>query len=139
MSQPPKVQNLNREDFPEQASWIDSLLRPLNSFMTSTAAAFANVSRADNMQSQVEEFVFTTTGSAGLPGDALFISVKKRFKPTILLVGSMENLTTPTASFPTAVFPTWEVSNDVSGMRVKIRALSGLSADTKYRIRFIVE
>lgn len=134
MSKAPENGRLSREDFPGQADWIDKLLTPIGSFFLSTTAAFRRLTRFENFDSQVEEFVLTTPGTVAEAFPYKF-EVKMARRPSLLWVASIENLTTEAATFTTAVFPSWQLT----GSQVKINHLTGLAVSTKYRVRVVLE
>ncbi len=134
MSAPPKPTVLSKEDYPSEAEWIDRLLAPLNSFMTSTVTALTKGLTIDeNLQAQIQELTFTTTNPV-TDGFPLYFSVKSGGRPRTVTVGFCEDVASPTTAFTTAVFPTWSFTPDG---RVKISYISGLTVSTKYRIRFV--
>ena len=138
MGTTPKASTLSREDFPEQAQWIDKLLRPLNAFMASTESAFPAGLTANGAQMGVVCFpasvTFTTSGTVT---DSFPFYFSTPAKARSVEVAQIENLSTGD-TFTGAVFPTWEASSESGGYRVKVRHLTGLTTSTQYRVTFKV-
>lgn len=132
MSDVPKSITLAREDFPEQAGWIDRLLRPLNGFISQVASGLARLSLEQNVTAQIQMVRVDTPGAVT---DAFPVYFSTKFKPRLLLVSRAENLTTEGATFTTAVFPSWSPTNDG---RVKVSHITGLSTNTKYRFTLLL-
>jgi hypothetical protein len=128
----PESKTLVREDFPEQAGWIDKLLRPLNAFITSTASTFQGA-LLHGQNVQLEERTFATT-PAVVDAFPMRFALKMRARPRSLVVGRIENLTDG-GTFSDAVFASWELTRD----EVRVTHLTGLSDDKKYRVLFEVK
>lgn len=134
MSSPPKFVPLAKEDFAEQAAWIERLLRPINSFATATVAALSKgLTLDDNVQAQIQELAFTTADPIEETFPKFF-SVKTAQRPRTVTIGSVENLDDPKAVFSSAVFATWTFASDG---QVRIGHVTGLATNTKYRLRFV--
>jgi hypothetical protein len=128
----PESKTLVREDFPEQAGWIDKLLRPLNAFITSTASTFqAALLHGQNVQLEERTFATAPAVADAFP---LRFAIKMRTRPRSLVVGRIENLTDG-GTFSDAVFASWELTRD----EVRVTHLTGLSDDKKYRVLFEVK
>jgi hypothetical protein len=128
----PESKTLVREDFPEQAGWIDKLLRPLNAFIASTASAFQGA-LLYGQNVQIEERTFATSPAVADAFPMRF-AIKMRARPQSLVVGRIEDVTDG-GTFPEAVFPSWELTRD----EVRVTHLTGLSDAKKYRILFEVK
>jgi hypothetical protein len=129
----PEMRQLVLEDFPSESTWIEKLLRPLNSFMASVANTFkAALIHGQNVQ--VEQVTIQTDASAVANSFPLFFDIKMAVRPETVVVGFIKDETAE-ATFTTAVTPTW----DLVGSRVRIRHLTGLAVSTKYTVRFRAE
>lgn len=65
MAKLPTIRRLSREDYPEAPSWLDKLLFPLNSFLTSTYAALNNqLTINENMIGQTRTVTYVGGGAA---------------------------------------------------------------------------
>ncbi len=134
----PGIKSLSREDFPEQADWIDPLLRSVNG----TADAVAGTVATLNAQSATAFVDLDIPGTYAdafpklianpLPGKAVHVyatGVIKRTDPS------------GTATAQTrAVFVEWENSATGEGTRqLKIKNVAGLEVSTNYRVTLKVE
>jgi hypothetical protein len=135
MATAPKPTTLSREDYPEQAGWIDRLLRPLNAFMSEVSSTLSGrLTLGDNVMAQTE-VVRVDTPATVANAFPVYFAVKMSAKPRALVVARVEDLTTSSSTFSSAVFATWEPTND---NRVKLSLVSGLSANTKYRFTLLL-
>ena len=135
MSTPaPKATLLSREDFAEQAGWIDRLLRPLNSFMVSTAALFRSNSLEALGDLRFHPWTFQTDGSAVTNSFPFIFEHALRGKPRGVFIAQIENVTAGT-TFTTAPMLTWDMA---SSGEVRVRHITGLSTSTKYRVTFLL-
>lgn len=124
MSKIPLIKRLMREDYPDQKSWIERLIAPLNTFMETVSAAMdRNLTFSDNLDCQIVTVTVTT-------GSETVFSVKTRAKPNGLLVWKV---TTMSGSDPTAApFPMWQY---IAGSNsIKVTSWLGLSPGSKYQI-----
>lgn len=124
MSKIPLIKRLMREDYPDQRSWIERLISPLNTFMETVSAAMdRNLTVSDNLDCQV----ITVTVSTG---DSTLFSAKTRARPNGLLVWKVVTLS---GSDPTAaVMPVWTYVASTNS--IKITSWLGLAASSKYQI-----
>ncbi len=135
MSSPPSNQTLSREDFAEQAGWIDRLLRPLNTFIGQTSAFLG---QSLELQGHVLYFedVFTTEATVANSWPRYFTVPKT---PRSVSVAQAEDVTGGVA-FAASVFPTWSAANLDGQTKVKISSVAGLpTGSNKYRIRYEVK
>lgn len=134
MATPPAPIKLSREDYPEQADWIDKLLWPLVRFGGEVSSVLANITRGQNLVGQVE-FVTFETGAAVEDSFPLYFGIKMKTRPVACWIGQIQDKTAEGTTFTTAVFPTWFLTGD----KIKISHITGLSINTKYAVTFILE
>ncbi len=134
MSSPPKSFAFSKEDFPEQAGWIDRLLRPLNGFIGSTAAALnRGLTLDENIQGQIQELIITTVDPVTDSFPAYF-SVKSANKPRIVILGAAEAMDDAQHIFSSPPVCTWGFASDG---QVRISHVTGLSPGIRYKLRFL--
>jgi hypothetical protein len=125
VSKLPSINQLKKEDFPDQP-WIEKLLVPLNTFMRSVYSALnRGITIGDNISAVAREieFVYSTTGQI-----SFLWSLTAR--PAHVLVTNVVSFgTTPSG----AVSCLWEFD----GTKVKITAMTGLVANSRYRVTFL--
>ena len=128
MAQLPEIKRLHRQDFPDQTSWIDGLLAPLNRFFDSVYTALnRGLTFRDNMVAQVKELEFRET-SGTYP---IRFAWNLKSQPTDLIV---TRVVTVSGSGPSgAVWANWSYN----GSAVEIEDITGLTADDEYKIRVI--
>ena len=118
------------EAFKEQASWIGSLLQPLNFMFDDLRIAFSNnITIADNLNQEIKEIKFKNS-SNNFP---LTFKTKFNSNPKGLM---MIYLYDETLSKGAAINPAieWKYKDG----DIQILSLSGLTASTIYTIRFLV-
>ena len=128
------VKRLVKEDFPDQTSWIEKLLQPLNSFMESTSAAInGSLTITDNLDAKIVT-VEAKIGASGLI-HPIYVPIKLQGQPRGLLVTQVSGPSNPTA----AVAAVW--SYDSSKRVIGITSFFGLqpaaSVDT-YSITLLI-
>lgn len=128
MAKLPPISRFLREDFPDQ-EWIDSLLWPLNQFMTAVYSGLAKgLTITDNFAGQVKEITVTSNGSG--EASTSFAWTGSTI-PTDLIV---TRVTLVSGSAPSgAIMPTWTYD----GSKILISAFTGLANSSTYRIRLI--
>lgn len=126
----PPINQIKKEDFPGE-SWAEKLLWPINRFMTTMYQALnRDLTFRENIRGVVKELTFTNT-SANLP--IQFQWDLTGVKPTDLWITSVtpqEGSATPTA----AVWVEWSYDGTI----ISISQITGLVADKRYLLRFIV-
>lgn len=131
----PSVKSIRQEDIgPEAPSWIGNLLGPLTIFMESVYSAFnKQITFQENISCNIREFVINTRNDYGSGGwDNLTFPSNLRRKPIGVLV--LQVIESDGTVMTSSVFPSWV---DLSG-DIQIQYVSGLSANTKYTLRFLV-
>jgi hypothetical protein len=122
----PEARTLSREDYPDQAGWVDRLLRPLNSFMAQVATSFRKA-LVEGENYWLDSFSFDTAAlvSSTFP----LVRSIRGVRPRSCLLAYIKDETLGT-SFASAPFITWELA----GNSVKIINITGLGALTRYSI-----
>jgi hypothetical protein len=125
-----KPQKFIVEAFKEQASWIGSLLTPLNLMFNDLSLAFNNqLTVADNLYQEIKEVKFKNEAN-NFP---LRFRTKFNVYPKgMMLIYSYNN----TLSAPAALVPAidWTFTNN----EIVISSISGLTASQIYTIRLLV-
>lgn len=133
MAQIPPILKLLLEDIPaDNRSWMEKLVQPINTFISSVIYALSgNLTLGEN----VRAVVFTSTFTNNSSSFPIRIRNTMGSKPTGTLILKADNLTNP-ATVPTALSITdWQITNSND---VAINSISGLTANNKYQITFLV-
>jgi len=121
---------LTLEAFKNAPEWMGSFLSSLNGFIQETTEAFNNnLTIADNLSQEIKELKFVNS-SGNFP---LVFKTKFAKNPKGLYVMYCLNQTDSTMA-ASVVWPTWSYSNS----QISISALTNLTADKTYIIRFHV-
>lgn len=132
MAKPPQKFALRKEDFPGQETWIEPLIRPLNTVFASVADALTNrLTSSENFDSQTYDYEVEYTGASVFPA---YFSWKTTRKPNHIWVTWAYNKTTEVPV--SGVTVAWEPWTD---NQIKILTVAGLTATNKYLIRLRVE
>jgi hypothetical protein len=129
MASLPPVNTIKTEDFPGE-KWAEKLLWPINRFMQAIYGALnKNLTFHENMRAITKEVIFTNS-AANLP---IKFSWPLPVRPTDLWVTAVSPV--GSSSNPTgAVWAQWTFD----GTQVFVTQVTGLVADNKYNLRFVV-
>lgn len=139
MAAPPPVRRVAVEDFPDAPEWFERFVESYNTFATAVSQALSGQIDRENIVSQLEENVRVVTGATVSSDVAPFPLIFKNrmpVQPRACWVVRAVNQASGAPVFSTAVMPTWDLTSDG---RVRIRYLSGLSANSKYLFSFRLE
>lgn len=139
MAKPPTYKTLQREDFPGQEGWIETLLKPLNSSMTALATALTKgLTLEENIDAEIVEREFTYTGSSTFP---MYLPINIKHTPRAVTVVYAFNRTSAESppAFSTAIFVSWDIAMVNGKNSIRIGNITGLTATTDYRMRFKIE
>lgn len=125
----PQLKRLLLESFQDQKDWIGRLLIPLNEFMESVTAAFANgLTFRENVLCQIKELDVSTTSQP----QTFRYTLSSR--PLALIKASIVEKAATPATITSAVDIDWEYT----GVDIKIKNVSGLTAGKTYKLTVIV-
>lgn len=119
----PRFKSLTREDFPNQESWIERLIFPINQFFQNiNTLSKNNISLKDNINCQIKEVNV-------VEGNEYTIAVD--IKPDMVIVGDIS----PTDTLTAAPYVIWEY---IGNYQIKITSIFGLDTDQEYTIKLII-
>lgn len=128
----PSIKRINVEDFPEQKSWIDKLLNPLNQTLALLNKLLnGGLVITEHVRAELKTLSFVND-SAAFPV-AFKHSLSSR--PVAVLVVSAAEVTASSTAFTAAVYATWELQPDG---KVKILGITGLTASAQYNVTLLV-
>src|SRR5262245_48257523 len=134
----PETKFLTKEDFPDQAEWIEPLLRAFNSQASALSSGFAQLNGQEAVLS-VDLDVPSTYGQAFPKVVATGLSTQAR---AAYVVGAWKRTSRDdTISTSTVgVFLEWENTTQTDGKQaLRIKNISGLTTSVNYRIAIKVE
>lgn len=140
MASPPKLKNLNLDDYPDAEGWWETFVDNMNPFLAELHEAFdKNLTIEENLPGSLEEKSFTTGASvaANVQPFPLYISQPRnltKVRAVSVVAASVPGV--DDTAFTTALFPSWRQAADG---RVKINFITGLSVSTPYRLTFRLE
>jgi hypothetical protein len=134
----PIFKRVNREQFPDDVSWIGNLLYPLNNFFETVYNIFnKNLTFEDNFQSFTKNLQFSTNSSytTGI-WDVISIAIPDTFKNRVsgvimLQFGPQD--TSLTADIQ-GIYLSWVEDNG----QLQINWIGGLADSTIYNMRILV-
>ena len=134
----PQTKSVSREEFPEQAGWIDPLLRAINSL----SEAIKGVAAAINAQGGAAtlDLDVPATYTSAFPKLVSSPLAVKATHVYATAVSKRSDVSGTATSETRAVFVEWENSAAATGkLQLKIKNVSGLEVSTNYRITLRVE
>jgi hypothetical protein len=135
MASPPKVRQLSREAIPDAPDWFVRLLPSFNSFFTDVSNALTGrLTMGDNVQLQTVDQVLDVGSSVSTSFPLIFKNPLPTTPKAVKIVKIRP--VTKGATITGAVDCSWWEMDDKG--YVSIKFISGLSASTKYEIRFEV-
>lgn len=122
---------LNAEDYQGASEWFLKLFLPLNSLYDSLTTMFRKLTVTDNMSGGYFELDLNTTGGVDKPFPQ---RVKSQYGAAkeVQVVQALD-VTKGRVPVSVSAVPAWD---NVTDSYIQISALSGLSADKKYKIVF---
>lgn len=137
MAKKPVFNSLDRETFPGQEGWIGPLLSAINSFASQTIKAFDGaLTNTENIDAAVHETEFVYTGASVFP---IYLPINIKHRPVAVSIVYAELVGTYPPSFATAMFPSWNISNQGGKDTIRINNITGLTASNRYKLRFKIE
>jgi len=133
MGQIHTISNIRLEDVPDKhRSWFGKIVTSLNRFMSSVVNVLnKNVTFQENMKAFIKTVTFDNT-AAGIP---FSFANELGVKPQAVIKQQIEDLTSNFSAGYTAVDVNWEYTAEG---KIKIKAITGLTASNKYRITLLV-
>ena len=133
MARLPALKRLSKEDFPQQAEWIDQLLQPLNQFFESIHSAMdKQLSFSENLNAEVKTFELRTPSSG--PFQALRVRHSLKVRPIGVLVLGATDLGAPNATIG-ALSVDWENAAD---NQISLRSVGGLANAKSYSLTLLI-
>lgn len=132
MASPPSLKRLATESFEDADDWFKEMFLPLlNGFLGDVANALNRSLDGDNILREDREFIFTTGATVAIdaPPFPLFFTPQVAKQPHNLII---TNNAVDGVSPIGAVQPVWDRTADG---RVRLRLLTGLDANTRYKMR----
>ena len=127
-----KTGRFMKQDFPGAPSWLDSFIQLLNKYKDQVEQLLdGRLTISDNVNGGIYDLNLDTAGAV-----ANVIPVTFKFtkgKPRVVLCGGCWDITAEEFSVATPAFG-WTWDSDT----ITIDTISGLSADRKYKLTFLV-
>lgn len=140
MSLPPSTTRFSVESYEGAPEWFAKFIADLNTPLVQLADALGgNLERGTNTRGQIFANLRLAIG-ATLAADTnpfpLYLKLRNNLKPSALWTG---RIVVPLGAGPilSAVQPYWEPTSD--GQRIKVRYVTGLTANSIYQITFVAE
>ena len=138
MALPPKMRTVPAEVYEEAPEWFGRFVGKLNEFLRDVNSALdRGLTRTENMQGSIVTVRVDTEASVtdNVKPFPLFLPVDFTSPVRSVKVVAAKVLSSD-IPFSTAVFPTWDRANDG---RVRVRFMTGLSANSSYSFTFELE
>jgi hypothetical protein len=133
----PPIRNITKEDLRGAPEWINFLLSPLNQFMNAVYNALdRNLTLGENLAANTVKVSFKTTSDYDFATwQIINLSNPIKDRPTCVLIGDIKEKDSEKNTIITAApFPVWDYLNG----QIRIKFITGLIADKRYNVTFLV-
>lgn len=132
----PKFKRIDRSALKDAPDWVDQLLRPLNSFMSTVFSTLdRGITFGDNIRSMSKTLSFTTPSDYATGGwDRMVFQNELRAAPFCVTIASIRDNADDDPVLLDSVSVHWTPDPD----GIKIRRIAGLQPDTSYTVTLLV-